>query len=97
MLPSIIFVLALSLPFSLAAVPPRRGEPLHIPLLRRRSNVRRDDGVDLDHYAAVSSGLREKYGFGLSSPSRRAQTTDIGITNQVCLAFTTVSGVRLIL
>jgi len=81
MLPSIIFVLALSLPFSVAAVPPRRDEPLHIPLIRRRSNVRRQ-GVDLDHYAAVSSNLRGKYGIGSSSPSRRAQTTDIGITNQ---------------
>ncbi len=96
MLPSIIFFLALSFPFSVAAVPPRRDEPLHIPLIRRRSNVRRQsDGVDLDHYAAVVSGLRDKYGLGSSSPSRRAQTTDIGITNQVRLSSTTDSGVRL--
>jgi hypothetical protein len=98
MLPSIIFVLALSFPFSVAAVPPRRDETLHIPLLRRRSNVRRDsDGVDLDHYAAASSALRQKYGFGSSSPSRRAQTTDLGITNQVRLSSATDSGIHLTL
>jgi hypothetical protein len=97
MLPSIIFVLALSFPFSVAAVPHRRDEPLHIPLIRRRSNVRRQSNdADLDHYAAVSSGLRAKYGFGSPSPSRRAQTTDIGITNQVRLSSTTVSGVLFI-
>jgi cathepsin D len=94
MLSSIIFVLALSLPFSEAAVPPRRSEPLHIPLIRRRSNVRRQ-GVDLDHYAAVSDAIRQKYGISSSGPSRRAQTTDIGITNQVRLSFTTDSGVPL--
>jgi len=81
MLSSIIFVLTLSLPFSVAAVPPRRDEPLHIPLIRRRSNVRSED-ADLDRYAAAASNLREKYGIGSSSPSRRGQTTDIGITNQ---------------
>jgi hypothetical protein len=86
MLPSIIVIIALSLPFSMAAAPPRRDETLHIPLIRRRSNVRRqDDTVDLDRYAAISTGLRAKYGMIPSSPSRRAQTTDIGITNQVRL------------
>lgn len=96
MLPSIIFALALSFPFSVAAVPPRRDDPLHIPLIRRRSNVRRDsDGVDLDHYAAVSNALRQKYGIGSSSPSRRAQTTDLGITNQVRLSSSTDSGIHL--
>jgi hypothetical protein len=85
MLPSIIFAIALSLPFSVAAVPPRRDETLHIPLIRRRTNVRRDDMVDLNHYLAVSDRLRKKYGFKQSSPSRRAQTTSIGITNQVRL------------
>ncbi len=95
MLPSIIFVIALSLPFSVAAVPPRRGEPLHIPLIRRRSNVRRDDGADLDYYATVSNNMKDKYGFGKSSPSRRAQTTDMGITNQVRLSSTTHTGVHL--
>ncbi len=83
MLPSIILALALSLPFSVAAVPPRRDETLHIPLIRRRSNVRRRD-VD---YAAVAGGLKHKYGYGSSSPSRRAQTTDIAITNQVRLFY----------
>jgi hypothetical protein len=78
-------------------VPPRRDETLHIPLIRRRSNVRRDDTVDLDHYAAMSHRLRQKYNIGQSSPSRRAQTTDIGITNQVSLSSTTVSSVRLTL
>ncbi|KAI0275626.1 aspartic peptidase domain-containing protein [Russula aff. rugulosa BPL654] len=82
MLPSIILAIALSLPFSVAAAPPRRDETLHIPLIRRRTNVRRDDMVDLNHYLAVSDRLRKKYGFKQSSPSRRAQTTSIGITNQ---------------
>jgi hypothetical protein len=77
-------------------VPPRRDEPLHIPLIRRRSNVRRQE-VDLDHYAAMSSNLRQKYGIGSSPPSRRAQTTDIGTTNQVRLPSTTDSGVPLTL
>ncbi len=95
MLPSIIFAIALFLPFSVAAVPPRRDEPLHIPILRRRSNVRRQDAADTDYYAAVSSGLRGKYGIGSSSSlSRRAQTTDIGITNQVRLSSTSDSGIR---
>lgn len=97
MLPSIIFLLALSIPFSVAAVPSKRDEPLHIPLIRRRSNVRRDDGVDLDHYASVAGGLREKYNLASRSPSRRAQTTDVGITNQVRLSSTTGSRVRLTL
>jgi len=77
MLPSIIVVVALSLSSSLAAVPPRRDETHHIPI-RRRSNVRRGD-VD---YAAAANALRHKYGFKPSSHSRRAQTTDIGLTNQ---------------
>lgn len=97
MLPSIIFVLALSLPFSVAAVPPRRDETVHIPLIRRRSNVRRDGFLDLDHYAAMSHRLRQKYNYKQSSQSRRAQTTDIGITNQVRLSYTTDFSVRLTL
>jgi hypothetical protein len=94
MLPSIIFALALSLPLSVAAVPPRRDEPLHIPLIRRRNHERRVD-ADVDRYAAVSSGLRDKYGMGSSSPERRAQTTDIGITNQVRSSSAIDSGIRL--
>ena len=94
MRPSIIFILALSLPFSVAAVPPRRDETLHIPIHRRRSNARRQD-ADINRYAGVASGLRYKYGFPQSSPSRRAQTTDIGITNQVHPSLTTDSGIRL--
>jgi hypothetical protein len=45
----------------------------------------------------VVSGLQDKYNFRRSSPSRRAQTTDMGITNQVRLTSTTDSGVRLTL
>jgi hypothetical protein len=82
MLPSIILALALFLSSSVAAVPPRRDEPLHIPLIRRRGNERRQD-ADVDRYAAVSSNLKSKYGYGSPSPERRAQTTDTGITNQV--------------
>lgn len=88
MLPSIIFAIALSIPFSVAAVPPRRSEPLHIPLIRRRSNLRRDDSADLDRYAAMSDLLKGKYGMSDPSLSRRAQTTDIGTTNQVRLSST---------
>lgn len=91
MLSSIIFVLALSLPFSVAAAPPRRDESLHIPLIRRRSNVQRDF-VDVDHYAGVASNMRAKYNFAPSSPSRRAQTTDVGITNQVRFSSATFQG-----
>jgi hypothetical protein len=94
MLFSIIFVLALSLSLSVAVVPPRRDEPLHIPLIRRRSNERRLD-ADLDRYAAVSGGIRKKYGFESSSPERRAQTTDIGITNQVRPSSAIDCGIRL--
>ena len=98
MLPSIIFVLALSLPISVLAVSLwRDDEPLHIPLVRRR-NVRRNDRAVLDHYVATSNGLRAKYGIGqppIGSSSRRAQTGDVGITNQVRLPSTTDSSVRL--
>ena len=92
MLPSIIVVVALSLSSSLAAVPPRRDETLHIPI-RRRSNVRRED-VDINRYVAAANSMRHKYGYKPSPHSRRAQTTDIGITNQVCPPFATGSGVR---
>lgn len=96
MLSSIIFVLALSLPFSVAAAPPRRDESLHIPLIRRRSNVQRNF-VDVNHYAGVASNMRAKYNFAPSSPSRRAQTTDVGITNQVRFSSATDSRVQLTL
>jgi cathepsin D len=90
MLPSII-ILAVSLSSSLAAVPPRSDDTLHIPI-RRRSNVRRQD-PGVHRYASAASALRHKYGFEPSPHERRAQTTDIGITNQVCalLQLTTVS------
>ncbi|KAI0301043.1 aspartic peptidase domain-containing protein [Multifurca ochricompacta] len=78
MLPSIIISLALFTSLSIAAAPPRR-EPLHIPVLRRR-HVARGQEADLVHYASVSAGLKDKYNF--SPLSRRAQTTDVGITNQ---------------
>lgn len=90
MLPSIIFALALSLPFSVTAVPSRReADPLHIPLVRRRSNVRRDSSTaDLDYYSGVSNSMRTKYGIETPSLNRRGQTTDMGITNQVRLSST---------
>lgn len=94
MLSSIIFILALSFPFSVAAVPPRRDEPLHIPLIRRRSNVRREN-VDLYYYAGVASNMRAKYNIAPGSPSRRAQTTDMGLTNQVRLSSATDPRVQL--
>ena len=92
MLPSII-ILAVSLSSSLAAVPPRSDDTLHIPI-RRRSNVRRQD-PGVDRYASAASALRHKYGMEPSPHERRAQTTDIGITNQVCAPSTTDYGVRL--
>ena len=92
MLPSII-ILAVSLSSSLAAVPPRSDDTLHIPI-RRRSNVRRQD-PGVHRYAAAASALRHKYGIDPSPHERRAQTTDIGITNQVCAPSTTDHGVRL--
>lgn len=81
MLPSIIFALALFVSYSVAAVPPRRREPLHIPVLRRQ-NVRRSGTADLDRIAASAQATKQKFGITSSSLSRRAQTTDIGITNQ---------------
>ncbi len=82
MLPSIIFALALFVSYSVAAVPPRRREPLHIPVLRRQ-NVRRSGTADLDRVAASAQATKQKFGITSSSLSRRAQTADIGITNQV--------------
>lgn len=80
MLPSILFALSVFVPLSLAAVPARR-DPLHIPVIRRR-HARRGEEADVIHYSAVSAGLRHKYNFDSLGTSRRAQTTDIGITNQ---------------
>ncbi|KAI9447160.1 acid protease [Russula earlei] len=80
MLPSITLFLSLLLFSSVAAVPPQRRDPLHIPFFRR--NVKRSSSDIVDRYAAASQHLREKYGYGSSPPSRRASTTDIGITNQ---------------
>ena len=83
MLPSILFALSFLLPFSFALVAPRR-DPLHLPVTRHHRHTRRNGEADVAHYAALSAGLIHKYGY--DSPagvSRRAQTTDIGITNQV--------------
>ena len=83
MLPSSIITLALTFSLSLAAAPPRPRDPLHIPVVRRRS-PRRDPQANLDHFAAVSKALKNKYNqSGPSTPSRRGSTTDISIINQV--------------
>lgn len=81
MLPSIIFPLALFVSYSVAAAPPRHREPLHIPVLRRQ-NARRSGTADLDRIAASAQATKDKFRLTSSSLSRRAQTTDIGITNQ---------------
>ena len=82
MLPSIIVALALSVSYSVAAAPPQGREALHIPVARRH-NLRRGNGlIDEDRLAAAVKDLKKKYRHG-SSHSRRAQSTDIGITNQV--------------
>ncbi|KAH8995236.1 acid protease [Lactarius hatsudake] len=80
MLPSIFFALSFFAPLSLAVVPPRR-DPLHIPVTRR-NHARRGEEADTAHYSAVLAGLRHKYNYDSPGASRRAQTTDIGITNQ---------------
>ncbi|KAH9006684.1 acid protease [Lactarius hengduanensis] len=80
MLPSILFALSFFGPLSLAVVPPRR-DLLHIPVIRR-NHARRGEEADTAHYSAVLAGLRHKYGYDSPGASRRAQTTDIGITNQ---------------
>ncbi|KAH9053219.1 acid protease [Lactarius vividus] len=80
MLPSILFALSFFGPLSLAVVPPRR-DPLHIPVTRR-NHARRGEEADTAHYSAVLAGLRHKYKYDSPGPSRRAQTTDLGITNQ---------------
>jgi hypothetical protein len=81
MLPLLVVVSLLFSSLSLAAAPPPRRDPIHIPVLRRR-HVRRGSPVDVNHYAGVAAGLRNKYNFG-RSVSRRAQTAGIAITNQV--------------
>jgi len=80
MLPSILFALSLFIPFSLAILPPRSA-PLHLPM-KRRYHVRRGDEADLQHFSAVSAGLRKKYNFDSGKPSRRAQTAGISLTDQ---------------
>ncbi|KAI0250106.1 aspartic peptidase domain-containing protein [Lactifluus subvellereus] len=82
MLPSIVVSLLLFPSLSVAAAPPPpRRDPLHIPVLRRR-HVPRDGDAVLDHYANMAAALRGKYNYGPSPMSRRAQTTDISVTNQ---------------
>jgi hypothetical protein len=93
MLPSIILVLSLSISSSVVAVPHRRDEPLHIPIHRRHNERRQDAGIE--RFADAANALRAKYNMGQSSPQRRAQTSDIGITNQVCPSSATDSAIRL--
>jgi cathepsin D len=64
-----------------AASPPPRRDPVHIPVLRRR-HVRSGGEADLGHYANLAASLRRKYKYG-PPVSRRAQTADINMTNQV--------------
>jgi cathepsin D len=81
MLPSIILALLVS--SSVAAVPPVRRDPIHIPFYRR--SVKHDTrDADLASIAATADYTRRKFGFtyGTSPPSRRASTTDLSLTNQ---------------
>ncbi|KAH9961535.1 aspartic peptidase domain-containing protein [Russula dissimulans] len=78
MLPSIILALPLLVLSSVAAVPPVRRDPIHVPFLRR--SVRHDG--DLSRYAAAADHTRKKFGYSISSPSRRASSADVGLTNQ---------------
>ncbi|KAH9001074.1 acid protease [Lactarius akahatsu] len=80
MLPSILFALFFFGLLSLAVVPSRR-DLLHIPVIRR-NKARRGEEADTTHYSAVLSGLRHKYNYDSPGALRRAQTTDIRITNQ---------------
>jgi hypothetical protein len=66
---------------SVAAAQLQGRDPIHIPVLRRR-HVRHRDQADLHHYAKLAAGLRDKYNYG-PSVSRRAQTTDFILTDQV--------------
>lgn len=84
MLPSIFLSLALFVLDAAAAAPPQRREPLHIPVVRRHS-ARRGGKADMDRFAAAAHRLKGKYGYPRSAVSRRATTTDVGITNQVTL------------
>lgn len=51
----------------------------------------------MDHFVNAAKALRIKYKYntGQPSPERRAQTSDIGITNQVCPSSATDSAIRL--
>jgi len=81
MLPSIILgALALLVSSSVAAVPPVRRDPIHIPFYRRSV---RHDARNVDRLAATAEYARKKYGYTYGNPpSRRASTTDIPLTNQ---------------
>ena len=77
MLLSIVVFLVLFSSFSAAAVPPLRRDPIHIPVLRR-NYIRRGD--------KVAAGLLRKYRKKRkhsSSLSRRGQTQDFDLTDQV--------------
>ena len=82
MLSSILFALSFFIPLSLTLAPPRR-DPLHIPVIRRNHAPRRGGEVDVDYYSGVVAGLRAKYKYDSPKALRRAQTSDLAITNQV--------------
>jgi len=84
MLSSTILALALLVSSSVAALPPVRRDPIHIPVFPR--SVRHDDrNGDLARHFAAAEHTRKKYGYayGTSSPSRRASITDIDLTDYV--------------
>ena len=83
MLPSISLSLALLVLDAAAAAPPQRREPepLHIPIVRRH-NARRGGVADMDRFAVAAQKLKDKYGYGRTTLSRRT-TTDFGMTNHV--------------
>ncbi|KAI0267050.1 aspartic peptidase domain-containing protein [Gloeopeniophorella convolvens] len=84
MLPSILPSLALLASLAAAAPSPQSdSNALHIPIVRRASARRAGPEADTAFYAGVAASIKAKYGFApADSNPRRAQTTDIGITNQ---------------
>jgi hypothetical protein len=80
LLSTVVFSLLFS-SFSVAAAPPLRRGPIHIPVLRRNYG----DKGDVSRYARVAANLRRKYKFR-SSLSRRGQSQerqDLDLTDLV--------------
>ena len=70
-------LVVLSLTLSLIFLPALSyAEPLHFPLLRRAPVT-----SNMDYYNSVANHIRMKYGF--TTPSKRATSANINLTNQV--------------